>query len=49
MADMLQDKGWTLAGVPGGFFVKGLKKGPLKPGEAERAADWASELLEEKE
>jgi hypothetical protein len=45
MADALADKGWTLAGEPGGFFVKGLRKGPLKPGEAERAAVWAKELV----
>ena len=47
MADTLQDKGWALAGAPGGFFVRGLKKGPLKVGEAERAAAWASELVKE--
>jgi flavodoxin len=44
MADTLKEKGWTLAGEPGGFFVKGLKKGPLKRGEAERAAAWAKGL-----
>jgi flavodoxin I len=46
MADTLEEKGWTLAGAPGGFFVKGLKKGPLKRGEAERAAAWAKTLVE---
>jgi flavodoxin len=46
MADALADKGWTLAGEPGGFFVKGLRKGPLKPGEAERATAWARGLTE---
>ncbi|MGD9049696.1 MAG: flavodoxin family protein [Anaerolineae bacterium] len=46
MADWLHEKGWTLAGAPGGFFVRGLKKGPLKPGEAERAAAWASALVQ---
>jgi len=46
MADTLEEKGWTLAGEPGGFFVKGLKKGPLKRGEAERAAAWAKGLVE---
>jgi flavodoxin len=46
MADTLKEKGWTLAGEPGGFFVKGLKKGPLKPGEADRAAVWAKGLVE---
>jgi len=49
MAETLQDKGWTLAGEPGGFFVKGLKKGPLKRGEAERAAAWAKGLVERRE
>jgi flavodoxin len=46
MADALADKGWTLADEPGGFFVKGLRKGPLKPGEEERAAVWAKRLVE---
>jgi flavodoxin I len=41
MADSLKEKGWMLAGAPGGFFVKGLRKGPLKRGEADRAAAWA--------
>jgi flavodoxin len=44
MADALREKGWAIAGEPGGFFVKGLKKGPLKRGEAERAARWAKEV-----
>ena len=46
MADTLKEKGWTLAGEPGGFFVRGLKKGPLKRGEADRAAAWARSLVE---
>jgi len=46
MADTLKDKGWTLVGEPGGFFVRGLKKGPLKRGEAERAVTWAKSLTE---
>jgi len=46
MADTLEEKGWTLAGEPGGFFVKGLKKGPLKKGEVERASAWARGLVE---
>jgi flavodoxin len=46
MADTLRGKGWTLVVEPGGFFVKGLKKGPLKRGEAERAAAWAKGLVE---
>ena len=45
MADRLKEKGWRLAGAPGGFFVRGLKKGPLKRGEAERAAAWAKEIV----
>ena len=46
MADALKEKGWTLATAPKGFIVKGLKKGPLKRGEKERAAAWAKELVE---
>jgi flavodoxin I len=45
MADTLKGKGWTLVGEPGGFFVRGLKKGPLKKGEAERATAWAKGLV----
>jgi flavodoxin len=45
MADALKEKGWTLQGSPGGFYVRGLKKGPLKKGEVERAAKWAKELV----
>ncbi len=45
MAAMLEHKGWTIAGQPGGFFVRGLKKGPLKKGEVERAAAWATEFV----
>jgi flavodoxin len=45
MAEMLAEKGWTLAGEPGGFFVGGLRKGPLKKGEAERAGAWAKGLV----
>ena len=47
MADTLEGKGWTLAGEPGGFFVRGLKKGPLKKGEVERASAWAEGLVED--
>lgn len=45
MAAALEEKGWTVIGEPGGFFVRGLKKGPLKRGEAERAAAWAKGLV----
>ena len=44
IADALKGKGWALAGEPGGFFVRGLRKGPLKKGEATRAAAWAKGL-----
>ena len=47
MAEALQDRGWTLACEPGGFFVKGLKKGPLKKGEIERARAWARALVQD--
>jgi flavodoxin I len=40
----LQNKGGTLVGPPGGFFVTG-GKGPLKEGEVERAAAWAKGLV----
>jgi flavodoxin len=46
IAETLEEKGWTLAGEPGGFFVRGLKKGPLKKGEEERAVAWAKTLVE---
>jgi flavodoxin I len=46
MADTLKEKGWTLAGAPGGFIVRGLKKGPLKRGEVDRASAWAKGLVE---
>ena len=45
LADRLREKGWTLAGTPGGFFVRGMRRGPLKKGEAERAATWARSLV----
>jgi flavodoxin len=47
MAEALKGKGWTIAGEPGGFHVKGLKKGPLKKGEIERASAWARGLVGE--
>ena len=46
MAEVLEEKGWMMAGAPGGFFVRGLKKGPLKKGEAERAATWARGIVQ---
>jgi flavodoxin I len=46
LADSLREKGWVLAGAPGGFFVRGLRKGPLKQGETDRATAWAKGLVE---
>lgn len=43
----LKAKGWASAGAEGGFFVRGLRKGPLRKGEAERAAVWAQSLVED--
>jgi flavodoxin len=45
IAESLQEKGWTLLGTPGGFFVRGLKRGPLKKGELERTSSWAQEVM----
>ena len=45
IADTLSGQGWTVVGEPGGFFVRGLKKGPLKKGEADRAAAWAKTII----
>lgn len=45
IAASLANKGGTLIGSPGGFFVTG-GKGPLKEGELERAAAWAKEIIE---
>ena len=46
MADVLDDKGWTVTIEPGGFYVRGLLKGPLKAGEMERATAWGQNLAE---
>ena len=46
MAASLIEKGWNLLTKPEGFFVGGLKKGPMKKGEADRAAVWARGLVE---
>lgn len=40
---LLAQKGATLAGAPGGFFVE-ASEGPLRQGELERAAAWAKGL-----
>ncbi len=44
IADSLKRKGGILIASPEGFFVKG-RKGPLKEGELERAADWAKQII----
>jgi len=43
MASSLVKSGGTPAGAPEGFIVKG-RRGPLAPGEIERAAAWAKGL-----
>jgi len=45
IAASLKEKGGTLVGSPGDFFVKGTK-GPLIEGEVERAAAWAKGIVE---
>ena len=44
IASMLAKAGGTLAAPPEGFYVEDIE-GPLKPGEADRAAAWATSLL----
>ena len=44
IATQLQKAGGTLAAPPEGFYVEDTE-GPLKAGELERAASWASALL----
>jgi flavodoxin len=44
IAEKLQKKGGKLLLPPEGFCVQG-SEGPLKEGEAERAAEWAKQLL----
>jgi flavodoxin len=46
IAEELGPRGWTIEGSPGGFYVRGLRKGPLKKGELERATRWAKALVE---
>ncbi|MFO7636494.1 MAG: nitric oxide synthase [Clostridia bacterium] len=42
---LLRQKGARVVSLPQAFVVKD-KEGPLKPGEIERARDWAKSLLE---
>lgn len=44
IAANLEEKGGTLTGPPGDFFVNSTK-GPLIDGEVERAAEWARQLI----
>jgi flavodoxin len=44
IASQLQKAGGSLSAPPEGFYVEDIE-GPLKPGELERAAAWASALL----
>jgi flavodoxin I len=45
LGKFLQDRGANLLVPPEGFFVAATK-GPLKEGEAERAAAWAKKIIE---
>lgn len=45
LARELSEQGCTIVGEPAGFVVTG-QEGPLKPGETERAAQWARGLVE---
>jgi flavodoxin len=47
IADRLTKKAGELRFPPEGFFVQGTE-GPLKAGELERAADWAKQIIREK-
>jgi flavodoxin len=44
IANSLKNSGGTLVVPPEGFFVEDTE-GPLKPGELERAAEWATKTL----
>jgi hypothetical protein len=44
LAKRLQKKGGALLLPPEGFYVEGME-GPLLPGELERAANWARQIL----
>ena len=44
ISESLKVKGATIVSSPMGFFVKG-KKGPLREGELERAAEWAKQIV----
>ncbi len=44
IADTLTKAGATVVVAPEGFIVEGTE-GPLRPGELERAAEWATQIL----
>ncbi|WP_055046730.1 flavodoxin family protein [Devosia sp. A16] len=44
MDEILHRRGYVRRGEIAGFLVDGMK-GPLKPGEVERAAEWARSLV----
>lgn len=44
MAQALRERGIEVTGAEGGFMVTGAE-GPLKPGELERAGEWARAIL----
>lgn len=44
IAEGMRAKGAILVGSPEGFFVSG-RRGPLKEGERERAAEWARSVV----
>ena len=48
IARKLRDAGGSPVAEPEGFFVTG-GKGPLKDGELERAAEWAKEIVKNRE
>jgi flavodoxin len=45
IADRLKKAGGNLVAAPEGFYVQDTE-GPLKPGELERAAQWATKILD---
>jgi flavodoxin len=44
IAEALREKGWRMHLSPEGFLVGGLRRGPLKNGELERATLWAKQI-----
>lgn len=44
IAEDLRTRGWRMHLAPEGFFVGGLRRGPFKSGELERATLWAKQI-----